>query len=95
MAEQEEVLEQASEGTEAAQPEVVELGEGENFSRQQVEEIVKSALEKEITGLKANNSALKEEKKKAQAKASNFNEIINNLPLLISLTVLRISSDLS
>ena len=64
MAEQEEVLEQASEGTEAAQPEVVEIGEGENFSRQQVEEIVKSALEKEITGLKANNSALKEEKKK-------------------------------
>ena len=52
MAEQEEVLEQASEGTEAAQPEVVEIGEGENFSRQQVEEIVKSALEKEITGLK-------------------------------------------
>jgi len=79
MAEQEEVLEQASEGTEASQPEVVELGEGENFSRQQVEEIVKSALEKEITGLKANNSALKEEKKKAQAKASNFNTLINDL----------------
>lgn len=79
MAEQEEVLEQTSQGTEAGQAEVVEIGEGESFSKKQVEEIVRSALDKEISGLKANNSALKEEKKKAQAKATNFSEMIADL----------------
>ena len=44
-----------------------------------MEQIVKSALDKEIQGLKANNSALKEEKKRAQSKASVANEILSSL----------------
>ena len=79
MAEQETVLEETSGGTESQQAQVVELSEEESYSKEQVEQIVKSALDKEIQGLKANNSALKEEKKRAQSKASDANEILSSL----------------
>ena len=77
---EEEVLEgttaEAEKREEAAK---VEIGEGESFSRLQVEEIVKSTLDKEIQGLKANNNALKEEKKKAQAKSKDYGEMVKKL----------------
>ena len=79
MAEQETVLEETSGGTESQQAQVVELSEEESYSKEQVEQIVKSALDKEIAGLKSNNSALKEEKKKAQAKVNDFSDLVNSL----------------
>lgn len=57
----------------------INLGEGENFSREQVENIVKSALESEIVGLKTNNQALKEEKKKAQERAKEYQDFVSSL----------------
>jgi len=79
MAEQEAVVGETSQGTEDQQQEVVELSETETYSKAQVEQIVRSALDKEIAGLKSNNSSLKEEKKKAQAKANDFTELVNSL----------------
>ena len=59
---------EAMESTEAVQQKVevpkVDLGSTDTFTREQVEGIVAKALESEITGLKSNNIALKEEKKK-------------------------------
>jgi len=79
MAEQETVLGETSQGAEDQQQEVVELSETESYSKEQVEQIVRSALDKEIAGLKSNNSSLKEEKKKAQAKAKDFTELVDSL----------------
>ena len=43
----------------------VDIGTSESFTRDQVQEIVNNALKSEIVGLKSNNQALKDEKKKA------------------------------
>ena len=55
-----------SEGQGAVEVPQVDLGDGDTFSRDQVQEIVNNALKSEIVGLKSNNQALKDEKKKAQ-----------------------------
>jgi hypothetical protein len=74
---------EAMESTEAVQQKVevpkVDLGSTDTFTREQVEGIVAKALESEITGLKSNNIALKEEKKKAQERAKEFQDFISQI----------------
>ena len=57
----------------------VDLGDSETFSRDQVQEIVNNALKSEIVGLKSNNQALKDEKKKAQERIREYSEIVTGL----------------
>ena len=56
----------------------VDIGESESFTRDQVQEIVNNALKSEIVGLKSNNQALKDEKKKAQDRIREYNEIMQS-----------------
>jgi len=64
------------ESTEAVQQKVevpkVDLGSTDTFTREQVEGIVAKALESEITGLKSNNIALKEERRRPRNVQRNF-----------------------
>ena len=71
---------QGSTGGEAQGVEIpkVDLGDTETFSRDQVQEIVNNALKSEIVGLKSNNQALKDEKKKAQDRIREYNEIMQS-----------------
>ena len=57
----------------------VDIGSSETFTREQVEGIVAKALESEITGLKSNNVALKEEKRKAQERAKEYQDFISEI----------------
>ena len=57
----------------------VDIGSSETFTREQVEGIVAKALESEITGLKSNNMALKEEKRKAQERAKEYQDFISEI----------------
>ena len=57
----------------------VDLGDSETFSRDQVQEIVNNALKSEIVGLKSNNQALKDEKKKAQERIREYSDIVTGL----------------
>ncbi len=57
----------------------VDLGDSETFSRDQVQEIVNNALKSEILGLKSNNQALKDEKKKAQERIREYSDIVTGL----------------
>jgi hypothetical protein len=72
---------QGSTGGEAQGVEIpkVDLGDNENFSRDQVQEIVNNALKSEIVGLKSNNQALKDEKKKAQDRIREYSDILSGL----------------
>lgn len=65
-------------GTEGVEVPQVEIGDGETFSRDQVQEIVTNALKSEIVGLKSNNQALKDEKKKAQERLREYNDIMQS-----------------
>lgn len=56
----------------------IDLGDAENFSRDQVQEIVNKALKSEIVGLKSNNQALKDEKKKAQDRIREYSDILSS-----------------
>lgn len=56
----------------------VDLGDADTFSREQVQEIVNNALKSEIVGLKSNNQALKDEKKKAQDRIREYNDIMQS-----------------
>ena len=56
----------------------VDLGDNETFTKDQVQEIVNNALKSEIVGLKSNNQALKDEKKKAQDRIREYNEIMQS-----------------
>lgn len=57
----------------------VDIGEGNSFSREEVEKIVNQALEREILGLKNNNMNLREEKKRAQERAKDYQELVTTL----------------
>tara|TARA_Y100000814_G_scaffold287545_1_gene257819 strand:- start:764 stop:1606 length:843 start_codon:yes stop_codon:yes gene_type:complete len=57
----------------------VDLGDSETFSRDQVQEIVNNALKSEIVGLKSNNQALKDEKKKAQDRIREYSDLLSGL----------------
>ena len=57
----------------------VDLGDSDTFSRDQVQEIVNNALKSEIVGLKSNNQALKDEKKKAQERIREYSDIVTGL----------------
>ena len=73
---------QSQAGTEAqAGVEVpkVDLGDSDTFSRDQVQEIVNNALKSEIVGLKSNNQALKDEKKKAQDRIREYSDLLSGL----------------
>lgn len=72
---------QGSTGGEAQGVEIpkVDLGDTETFSRDQVQEIVNNALKSEIVGLKSNNQALKDEKKKAQDRIREYSDILSGL----------------
>lgn len=67
-----------SEGQGAVEVPQVDLGDGDTFSRDQVQEIVNNALKSEIVGLKSNNQALKDEKKKAQDRIREYNDIMQS-----------------
>jgi hypothetical protein len=56
----------------------VDLGDADSFSRDQVQEIVNNALKSEILGLKSNNQALKDEKKKAQDRIREYTDILGS-----------------
>lgn len=56
----------------------VDLGDADSFSRDQVQEIVNNALKSEILGLKSNNQALKDEKKKAQDRIREYTDILSS-----------------
>ena len=56
----------------------IDLGDSDTFSRDQVQEIVNKALKSEIVGLKTNNQALKDEKKKAQDRIREYNDIMQS-----------------
>ena len=56
----------------------VDLGDADTFSREQVQDIVNNALKSEIVGLKSNNQALKDEKKKAQDRIREYNDIMQS-----------------
>lgn len=72
---------QGAAGGEAQGVEVpqVDIGDSESFSRDQVQEIVNNALKSEIVGLKSNNQALKDEKKRAQDRIREYNDILQGL----------------
>ena len=72
---QEGSIQQGQESVEVPQ---VDLGDGDTFSREQVQEIVNNALKSEIVGLKSNNQALKDEKKKAQDRIREYNDIMQS-----------------
>ena len=57
----------------------VDLGDSDTFSRDQVQEIVNNALKSEIVGLKSNNQALKDEKKKAQDRIREYSDLLSGL----------------
>lgn len=65
-------------GQESVEIPSVDLGDGDTFSREQVQEIVNNALKSEIVGLKSNNQALKDEKKKAQDRIREYNDIMQS-----------------
>lgn len=50
-----------------------------SLSQEEIKALVSEAVEKEVSGLKSNNKALKEEKKKFQAKASEASSVIEQL----------------
>ena len=56
----------------------VDIGDADTFSREQVQDIVNKALKSEIVGLKSNNQALKDEKKKAQDRIREYNDIMQS-----------------
>lgn len=72
---------QGAAGGEAQGVEVpqVDIGDSESFSRDQVQEIVNNALKSEIVGLKSNNQALKDEKKRAQDRIREYSDILQGL----------------
>ena len=65
-------------GQESVEIPNIDLGDNETFSREQVQEIVNNALKSEIVGLKSNNQALKDEKKKAQDRIREYNDIMQS-----------------
>ena len=64
-----------------SQVEVLEinLGDAESFTKEQVQDIVQNALKSEIVGLKSNNQALKDEKKKVQDRLKEYNDLVQSL----------------
>lgn len=67
-----------SQGQEGVEIPSVDLGDGDTFSRDQVQEIVNNALKSEIVGLKSNNQALKDEKKKAQDRLREYSDMLQS-----------------
>lgn len=65
-------------GQESVEIPKVDIGEGESFTKDEVQEIVNNALKSEIVGLKSNNQALKDEKKKAQERLREYNDIMQS-----------------
>lgn len=50
-----------------------------SLSQEEIQALVSEAVEKEVQGLKSNNKALKEEKKKFQAKANESSQVLEQL----------------
>mgnify|MGYP004097865757 CR=1 FL=1 len=69
----EETQEVVEEATKEAQAEMMSL------SQEEIQALVSEAVEKEVQGLKSNNKALKEEKKKFQAKANESNQVLEQI----------------
>ena len=69
---------QQGQGAESVEVPKVDLGDSDTFSRDQVQEIVNNALKSEIVGLKSNNQALKDEKKKAQDRIREYSDILHS-----------------
>jgi len=69
---------QQGQGAENIEVPQVDLGDGDTFSRDQVQDIVNNALKSEIVGLKSNNQALKDEKKKAQDRIREYTDILRS-----------------
>lgn len=69
---------QQGQGSESIEVPKIDLGDSDTFSREQVQEIVNNALKSEIVGLKSNNQALKDEKKKAQDRIREYTEILSS-----------------
>tara|TARA_B100000242_G_scaffold294341_1_gene276536 strand:+ start:1762 stop:2580 length:819 start_codon:yes stop_codon:yes gene_type:complete len=57
----------------------INLGDAESFTKEQVQDIVQNALKSEIVGLKSNNQALKDEKKKVQDRLKEYNDLVQSL----------------
>ena len=72
------VVQETQGQTESVEIPQVDLGDSETFTKDQVQEIVNNALKSEIVGLKSNNQALKDEKKKAQDRIREYNEIMQS-----------------
>tara|TARA_Y100000034_G_scaffold84085_1_gene100680 strand:+ start:471 stop:1298 length:828 start_codon:yes stop_codon:yes gene_type:complete len=53
--------------------------EKDSYSAGEVQELLKTSLEQEVRGLKANNQALKEEKKKATDKAKETQDFVKSI----------------
>jgi len=69
---------QQGQGSESIEVPKIDLGDSDTFSRDQVQEIVNNALKSEIVGLKSNNQALKDEKKKAQDRIREYTDILSS-----------------
>ena len=69
---------QQGQGSESIEVPKIDLGDSDTFSREQVQEIVNNALKSEIVGLKSNNQALKDEKKKAQDRIREYTDILSS-----------------
>jgi len=69
---------QQGQGPESIEVPKIDLGDSDTFSREQVQEIVNNALKSEIVGLKSNNQALKDEKKKAQDRIREYTDILSS-----------------
>jgi len=69
---------QQGQGSESIEVPKIDLGDSDTFSKEQVQEIVNNALKSEIVGLKSNNQALKDEKKKAQDRIREYTDILSS-----------------
>ena len=69
---------QQGQGPESIEVPKIDIGDSDTFSRDQVQEIVNNALKSEIVGLKSNNQALKDEKKKAQDRIREYTDILSS-----------------
>lgn len=75
---QDPTIQQGQADVESVEIPKVDIGTSESFTRDQVQEIVNNALKSEIVGLKSNNQALKDEKKKAQDRIREYNDIMQS-----------------
>lgn len=69
----------ANENEESVKISEASESEETTFTKDQVENMIRAAIDQEVKGLKENNKALKEEKKRVQTKANDFSELITKL----------------